>query len=98
MRFCLDKQTTAFRAIGVLCIFLVVFAGFVSAVHIHQYQTNAPDRACSTCALIHAGVVPVEFGPPIPVLTQAETVQESAPQLYSFAAPSSLYIRPPPLV
>ena len=98
MRIRLDQRAFAFRAIGVVCILLLLFTGFLSAVHVHQYQTNTPDRACSICALIHAGVVPVAAAPPIPVLIAAETVTDSAPQLRGYTVASSLYIRPPPLV
>lgn len=98
MRIRLDKQASAVRAVGVLCILLILFAGCISAVHFHLNGNDAPDSACATCALIHAGVVPVLCAPPVPVLAASESVEDSAPQLHSFAPVSSLYIRPPPLV
>lgn len=93
-----DKRGSVLRAASVLCILLVFATGFIGAVHFHPKGTNTPDGACSTCALVHAGVIVVNSGPPVPVLVAAETVKESPQQLHSFAVVSSIYIRPPPLV
>ena len=91
------KRTFAFRGLGCVCVLLVCLTGFVTAVHIHPARGNAPERSCTTCAMAHAGVVPVAIGSPIPVLTSSGTLEESAESAPSFARHSALYIRPPPL-
>jgi len=98
MRLSFDKRTSGFRAIGAACVLLVCLSGFITAVHIHPDRANAPDRSCTTCAMAHAGVVPVALGSPVPVLSSSGTMEESAESAPSFALHSALYIRPPPLV
>jgi len=97
MKFSIDKRTSGFRALGTVCVLLVCLTGFITAVHVHPARSDTPERSCSTCALAHAGVVPVELASPAPVLTFPTTLEESAESAPSLALHSALYIRPPPL-
>jgi hypothetical protein len=98
MKLNFDERPSGFRAIGAVCVLLVCLTGFITAVHVHPARTSAPERSCSTCALAHAGTVPIELASPVPVLASSGTLEELAEQRLSFSPDSSLYIRPPPLV
>ncbi len=89
--------TLARRASALACVWLVLFIGFVSAVHSHPQAARAPER-CSVCALAHAGVVPVAIGAPTPVFTSSAVQVLGADSSQSLLFISSLCIRPPPLV
>ena|SRR5205809_7972250 len=98
MKLSIHQRTFAFRAVGVLCVLLALFIGFIGAVHVHPASTNAADSSCPTCAMAHAGAVTVELGHAAPVFISSETLAEFAQTSPSFTPKSSLYIRPPPLV
>jgi hypothetical protein len=90
--------TLARRASAVLCLFLVLFIGFVAAVHSHPDNSRADERGCSVCALAHAGVAPVALSAPIPVFASYTLYVTRADSPRSLLFVSSLYIRPPPVV
>lgn len=83
------------RAAATLCIGLIFLTGFISAVHFHA-DSSASEKACSVCALAHAGVVPVALGAPAPVFASTETFECAAATSHSLLFVSSIYIRPPP--
>jgi hypothetical protein len=93
-----NRRTPAFRAAGVLCVLLALVTGFIGAFHVHPASANAADSSCPTCALLHAGAVPVEFGHTAPILFASTSLDEVAEASPNFTPPLSLYIRPPPLV
>jgi hypothetical protein len=90
--------TLARRASAVVCVVLALFIGFVAAVHSHPDNSRADDRACSVCALAHAGVVPVAFTAPVPVFANYALHLTRAASPRSLLLVTSLYIRPPPVV
>jgi hypothetical protein len=92
------QRTPVFRAVGVLCVLLVLLVGFISAVHIHPASANAADSSCPACALAHAGVVLVDLGYATPVFNAAVLVADNPEAAPSYTPYSSLYIRPPPSV
>jgi len=86
------------RASAVVCVLLVLFIGFVAAVHSHPDNSRADERGCSVCALAHAGVVPVVLAAPVPVFASYALYVTRADSPRSLLFVSSLYIRPPPVV
>src|SRR4051812_30124265 len=98
MKLNFHKRRFAFHAVGVVCVLLALFTGFIGAVHVHPASTNAAESSCPTCALAHAGAVTVELGHVAPGFFASETLDEIAQTSRSFAPKFSLYIRPPPLV
>ncbi len=86
------------RASAVVCVLLVLFIGFVAAVHSHADNSGANERSCSVCALAHAGVVPVALSAPIPVFATYALYVTRADSPRSLLFVSSFYIRPPPVV
>lgn len=86
------------RASAVVCVLLVLFIGFVAAVHSHPDNSSSSERACSVCVLAHSGVIPVALGAPIPVFTSYPLYVTRAHSPRSLLFVSSLYIRPPPVV
>src|SRR5258707_14034397 len=90
--------TLARHASAVVCVVLVLFIGFVAAVHSHPNASRAPERACSVCALAHAGVVPVALSAPVPVFARSALYVTRADSPRSLLLVSFLYIRPPPVV
>ena len=90
--------TMARRVSAVICLLLVLFVGFVSAVHSHSQASRTPERACSVCVLVHAGVVPVVISTPVPVFASSPVHVTRAVSPQSLLVVASLYIRPPPLV
>jgi hypothetical protein len=90
--------TMARRASAVVCVGLVLFIGFIAAVHSHPDNSRADEHGCSVCALAHAGVVLVALGAPIPVFASYALYVTRADSPRSLLVVSSLYIRPPPVV
>ena len=86
------------RASAVICVGLILFIGFVAAVHSHSDSSGTDERSCSVCALAHAGVVPVALAAPVPVFATYALYVTRADSPRSLLAVSSLYIRPPPVV
>jgi hypothetical protein len=86
------------RASAFACVWLVLFIGFVSAVHSHPQASRTPERSCSVCALVHAGVVPVAISTPVLVFASSPVHETRAVSPQSLLFVASLYIRPPPLV
>jgi hypothetical protein len=65
--FDLRIKSDVHRAAATFCILLIFLTGIITAVHFHADQSAASDHLCSVCALAHAGVVPVELGPQVPI-------------------------------
>jgi len=86
------------RASAVICVLLVLFIGFVAAVHSHPDNSRADERSCSVCVLAHAGVVPVALSAPVPVFASSAVHLTRTVSPLSLLFVSSLYIRPPPVV
>jgi hypothetical protein len=86
------------RASTAVCVGLVLFIGFVAAVHSHPDNSRADERSCSVCALAHSGVVPVALSAPVPVFASYALYLTRADSPRSLLFVSSLYIRPPPVV
>src|SRR6266568_3816197 len=90
--------TLARRASAFACVWLVLFIGFISAVHSHPDASRTPERSCSVCALVHAGVVPVAMSVPVPVLASSAVHVTGSDSPQSLLFISSFYIRPTPVV
>jgi hypothetical protein len=86
------------RASALACVWLVLFIGFVSAVHSHPDASRTSEHSCSVCALVHAGVVPVALSASVPVFASSAVHVTRADSPRSLFLVSSLYIRPPPVV
>jgi len=95
--FDLRTGVGVYRAAAVVCILLVFLTGFIAAVHFHPDQSAASDRSCSVCAMVHAGVLPVELGPQVPIFVPSVIFEASATTPRSLLLVSSHFIRPPPL-
>jgi len=89
--------TVSRRASAVVCILLVLFIGFVSAIHSHSDAARTPEHSCSVCALAHAGVVPVQLSAPVPIFASTALHLTTADSPHSLLLVSSLHIRPPPV-
>src|SRR6266436_9622415 len=83
--------TLASRASALACVWLVLFIGFVSAVHSHPQASRTPERSCSVCALAHAGVVPVAVSAPAPVFASSAVYETRAHSPRSLLLVPSLY-------
>lgn len=94
----LRTPTRAYRAAAVVCVFLIVLVGFVAAVHFHSDSGTAADRACSVCALAHAGVLPAELHSQLLIFVPTQISQAAEPALASLLSVSAHSIRPPPAV
>ena len=42
------------KAFALLCVLLVLFAGFAQANHVHAAKSNSPAAECSVCSVAHA--------------------------------------------
>ncbi len=89
--------TVARLASAVVCVLLILFIGFVSAVHSHPDAARTPEHSCSVCALAHAGVVPVQLSAPLPIFTSTALRLTVADSPHSLLLVSALHIRPPPV-
>src|SRR5450631_3116057 len=89
--------TLARCASAVACVLLVLFIGFVAAVHSHPDASPA-ERSCSVCALAHSGVVPVALTAPVPVFASSALYVTRTDSPRSLLLVSSVCIRPPPVV
>src|SRR5215469_212951 len=98
LSFDLRTNTGVHRATAAVCILLIFVTGFVAAVHYHADQSPASDRLCSVCALAHAGIVPVELGPQVPIFVPSAVSEPTAATPGSLLLVSSHFIRPPPAV
>lgn len=96
--FNLRTRVGVYRAAAVVCILLVFLAGFIAAVHFHPDQSAASDRSCSVCAMVHAGILPVELGPQIPTFAPSVISEALSATPRSLLLVSSHFIRPPPAV
>lgn len=99
MKFSFNPRTEVgvYRAAAVLCILLIFLTGFIAAVHFHADQSAASDRSCSVCAMVHAGVLPVELGPQVPIFVPSVFADTLAAAPRSLLLVCSHFIRPPPL-
>jgi hypothetical protein len=98
MKFSFKPRTEVgvYRAAVVVCILLIFLTAFIAAVHFHPDQ-SASDRSCSVCAMVHAGILPVELGPQVPIFVPSLVAEASAATARSLLLTSSYFIRPPPL-
>lgn len=95
--FNLRTRVGVYRAAALVCIVLVFLVGFIAAVHFHPDQSGASDRSCSVCAMVHAGILPVELGPQIPIFVPSVISEALSVAPRSLLLVSSHFIRPPPL-
>ena len=86
------------KAFGLLCVLLILFAGFAQANHVHTIKANSPSHECSVCSVAHASAIVKMAYRAVPVFRRSILVQreEATPKQVLFA--SFLYIRPPPSV
>jgi hypothetical protein len=82
-------------AAALLCIFLVVAVGTVSAVHVHAKAKPATHN-CTLCAVGHAGVIATRTFNPAPRISKNGLLVVPKPAFYSFVLALCLHIRPPP--
>jgi hypothetical protein len=86
------------KAFALLCVLLVLFAGFAQANHVHAAKSNSPSHECSVCSVAHASSIVQLAHRAIPVFRRSILVirEEVSPKPLLLA--SFLYIRPPPSV
>jgi hypothetical protein len=100
MKTSFERNTKAwvYRSTAVLCLVLIFQTGLIAATHFHPNESGTVDRSCSTCALVHAGVVPIQLGPQIPIFDQHQVVENSQETSDSLLVVSAHFIRPPPAI
>jgi hypothetical protein len=83
------------QALGVLCVFLVVFVATVQATHVHPESAR---HDCSICSIAHAGALASGAFQATPIFRPA--VLETAPValVVSLQPTRTQFIRPPPSV
>jgi hypothetical protein len=86
------------RTTALICVVLVMFAGFVQAVHSHSEKSKLASHECSVCSVAHAGVLHKAVQNPLPVFTETEAVALTVVSAKSSAAVLVHHIRPPPSV
>ena len=86
------------QAFALLCVLLILFAGFAQANHVHAGAATSSNHECSVCAVAHAGAIVNVVSCAVPVFQRTILVvrKESSPKSLLLAA--FLYIRPPPSV
>jgi hypothetical protein len=85
-------------ALSLICVLLVLLAGFAQTNHVHTGNSGSANHECSVCSVAHSGALIKASYRPVPVFVRAILVprQEASPKSLLFA--SFLYIRPPPSV
>jgi hypothetical protein len=83
-------------AVAVLCIFLVVLVGTVSAVHVHANRLSTPVHRCALCAVAHAGVLVTGAFKLAPSVARTDVLVVAERSFYSRNLVLSRHIRPPP--
>ena len=89
-------QTLA-KNLSLLCVLLVVFAGFVQAVHVHSQDSKLPSHECSVCSVAHAGVIAQAVYRPVPVFVRSARVVLPEVPVKSSDSVFTIHIRPPPI-
>ena len=69
----------SFRALSLVCVFALAFAGFVQATHVHAENSKLPSHECSMCSVAHAGVLNNVVCPPVPLFVRTVLVIVSDP-------------------
>jgi hypothetical protein len=92
------RKSAFFRLLSLACIFLVGFAGFAQAVHVHSENSKLPSHECSVCSVAHAGVLGSSVFQSAPLVRH--TVLVVLPETISKSSGFVLFlrIRPPPAV
>ena len=85
-------------ALSLICVLLILFAGFAQASHVHTNASGSTNHECSVCSVAHAGALIKVAYRPVPVFVRSILTprQEASPKPLLFAP--FLYIRPPPSV
>jgi hypothetical protein len=91
-----EQFGTPSAALSLICVLLILFAGFAQANHVHTDTSGSANHECSVCSVAHAGALINVAYRPVPVFVRSILVlrQEASPKSLLFA--SFLYIRPPP--
>ncbi len=92
------SQGAFVRALSLMCVLLVAFAGFAQAVHVHPENSKLPSHECSICAVAHAGVLGQAQYRPVPVFVRSVLVVAPDATAKFSAFILSFRIRPPPAV
>jgi hypothetical protein len=82
--------------VSLLCVLLIVFAGFAQAIHVHSDSSQIPGHECSICSIAHAGVLGSTIYQFAPLFFLTVLIAVSRPKEKSSGFISSLHIRPPP--
>lgn len=82
--------------LALLCVLLILFAGFAQATHVHASSSSSSSHECCICSVAHSGALISAAYRPVPVLTRSVLVrcQDASPNPLLLAF--FLYIRPPP--
>ena|SRR6266700_3433863 len=83
-------------ALAVLCIALILFAGFAQANHVHKSNSTTANHECSVCSVAHAGALINVAYQLIPVLVHSHFAHQREVSAKSLLRTCFLYIRPPP--
>jgi len=59
----------------VLCVLLILFAGFAQANHVHPTKANSPSHECSVCSVAHASAIVKTAYRAVPVFRRSILVQ-----------------------
>jgi len=86
------------KAFALLCVLLVLLAGFAQANHVHAAKSNSPTHECSICSVAHAGAIVQVAYRALPVFQRSILVIREEVSPTPLLVASFLYIRPPPSV
>jgi len=86
------------KACALLCVLLILFAGFAQAIHVHPDSSSSASHECSICSVAHAGAIVKAAYRVVPVFRRSILIPREAASPKPLLLASFLYIRPPPSV
>jgi hypothetical protein len=84
-------------ALSLICVALILFAGFAQANHVHTDRPDSATHECSVCSVAHAGALINVVYRPVPTIVRSVLIQRCEASPKSLLLTFFLYIRPPPL-
>jgi hypothetical protein len=83
-------------ALSLLCVILILFAGFAQANHVHKSDSTSVNHECLVCSVAHAGALINVAYHLVPVFVHSHFAHQHEVSAKSLLRTHFLYIRPPP--
>jgi hypothetical protein len=91
-----EHSRARLTALCLLCICLILFAGFAQANHVHKSSSTSADHECSVCSVAHAGALINAAYRLVPVFIRSHFTLRDEVSAKPLLLGCFLYIRPPP--